>query len=173
MQLLFSILTGLCLMACGSSDGGSADERSPTLGSGSFAVKISHGDGFSLDSPRANVQHASDSLISLRASGWLFRVDGNGLPETGPGQTSDLGRNNTMLHLYAEVNGERKRIGCDPDKDPQGFFKRTKLTDQTVSGEVQVRFISCNDYYGNGAVEVPSLPWTVTVTFENLPLSEQ
>ena len=170
MRLLFVVLTGLCLMACGSSDGGSADERSPTLGSGAFTVKISHGDGFSSETPRANVQHASDSLISLRASGWLFRIHGLGLPESGSAETTDLGRNNTMLSLYVEINGERKRVGCNPNKDPKGFFKRTKFSDQTVSGEAQVQIVSCDDYYGNGTVDVPSLPWIVTVSFEDLPL---
>ena len=107
-------------------------------------------------------------MIGLKASGWHLRVHALDLPESGPGETTEFGGNNTMIQLYVDMEGERKRVGCDPADPEQGTFQRTELTDTQVSGEFTLEFVSCDDYFSAEPVDVPGLPFTVTGSFTDL-----
>lgn len=70
-----------------------------------------------------------------------------------------------MIQLYVGMEGERRRVGCDPADPEQGTFQRTELTATKVSGTFTLEFVSCDDYFSAEPVDVPGLPFTVTGSF--------
>lgn len=173
------ILTASLLVlitACGESNGQTGDAQAASSESsastsdveGEFTVEVSNGTGFGHESERASIEVATDNMIGLKASGWHVRVHARELPESGPGETTEFGRNNTIMSLYVDIDGERKRVGCDPADPEQGTFTRTELTDTHVSGSFTLEFVSCDDYYSAESVDVPGLPFTVTGSFSQL-----
>lgn len=158
--------------ACGETNGQTEERPGASDVEGEFTVEVSNGTGFSHESERAGVEVATDNMIGLKATNWHIRVSARELPESGPGETTEFGGNNTMISMYVDIDGERKRVGCDPADPEQGTFKRTELTDTHISGEFRLEFVSCDDYYSAEPVTVPGLPFTVTGSFSELQLTQ-
>jgi hypothetical protein len=154
------------LTGCDSADNPSEDP--PSSIEGTFTVNVSNGTSFTQETDGARVDIAAADLIELEATDWFVRVSARDLPDRGPGETNEFGRNNTSIALYVEVEGEQKRVGCDPADPVQGVFRRTELTDTHVSGDFQITFVSCDDYFTAEPVTVPGLPFTVTGSFSGL-----
>jgi hypothetical protein len=166
--------TGLLLFisACGegaSSEGGANSSEME----GRFSIQVSNGSGFNNESDRAEIEVATDSMFGFKARGWHLRVNPRGMPDTGKGETNEFGGNNTSISMHAEVDGERRRVGCDPADPEVGGFTRHELTDTTVSGEFTLEFVRCDDYFSGQSVAVPGLPLTVSGSFEGIPRTDQ
>lgn len=172
MKVLAAAWLLLCISACGegqSTEGGSSSSKIE----GQFSIQVSNGSGFSDESDRAEIEVATDSMFGFRARGWHLRVNPRGLPDTGAAETTEFGGNNTTLSMYVEVDGERKRVGCDPADQEVGSFKRHEFTDTEVSGEFTLEFVRCDDYFSGQNVAVPGLPLTVSGSFEGIQRSEK
>jgi len=160
---------GLVLGMVACDDGDASDSSSSGSDvDGSFNIQVSNGSGFSDDSERARIDVATDSMFGFKASGWHVRVNAREMPDSGVAETTEFGRNNTIMSMYVKTDGVRQRVGCDPADPAVGSFKRTKLTETEVSGEFTLEFVSCDDYFTAEPVEVPGLPFTVTGSFEDI-----
>ena len=172
MQKLTALFLIVILAACGGGNDASSDagSRSASDFQGRFTVTDTRGHSFDSDSPRARINFVVDDLIDVGADGQQVRAAANGLPETGPGRTTELNQSNVMYTAKVMIDGKMTRVGCDPDNPVNGWFERTELTDTTISGAYEFEVVRCGDYYSDAEIDVTDLPFTVRVEFEDLPL---
>jgi len=167
-----SIFVIIALLGC-SKDSQGENKASASIPDGvTFELNVSNGMRFNHESPKAKVHSATNKIVSFKATDWYFRIHGLGLEEEGVSETERLGKNNTILSMKVEINAKKVKVGCDPAKNPKGSFKRTELTNDTISGEFEVEFVSCDDYMTGKPVDYPKEPFTVTGRFNNFPLKK-
>ncbi|AKS43236.1 hypothetical protein [Wenzhouxiangella marina] len=167
-------LLGLTLVACGASDGESssaASGGSQLADGGSFTVSDTLGGGFDSSSPRARARFVSGDLIELRGGNHMVRAQVSGMPDSGPGESTDFIRNNTMYSTEIEIDGQMLRVGCRPGDPIEGRFQRSAFSDSHMSGELEFVLVSCDNFVSGEPVEVPGLPMTVSASFEDLPIA--
>ncbi len=169
--LVIAVAAGLA--ACGENDGADAESRASNSSvEGSFSIQVSNGTGFDHTNDRASVEAATDSMFGFKAKDWHVRIDPTGLPETGTATTTEFGRNNTSIWMYVDIDGKKRRVGCDPADPEVGSFTRSELTENTVSGDFTIEFVECSDYFDASPVAAPGLPFTVTGLFKDIPRSD-
>lgn len=173
MRIKNVLITGwiLFLASCGSDSAVEIEAKAPdNQVSGSFVVLVDGVKKFDSQSNRAKVHIAKENMLGFKAQDWHLRIHGLNLPDSGAGKTTKLGRNNVMFSAMVEINGKKQLVGCNPAKNPVGFFNRTELTAETISGDFSVEFVACEDYYTTKAVAYPSKPFTVSGHFTDIKL---
>ena len=158
------------LMSCSADQSNQQQSTQKAKVSGSFAVFVDGELSFNQDTPRASAHLADNNLVAFKAKDHYFRIMALRMPEQGEARTDELNFNNTQFSTVVEINGKPQQIGCKPKQEPVGFFHRTQIDDETISGEFSVQFETCSDYITTNPVAYPANPITVTGSFSKIKL---
>ncbi|MEP3277838.1 MAG: hypothetical protein ABJN26_17975 [Stappiaceae bacterium] len=109
----------------------------------SYTITTSNGFEMTPQSKRAKIYMAGEKLLDFRNAEVEVRIEARKLGDAPTGETSSFGDRNTLMLFYANVEGKRTRISCNGGEEPQGWVKRTALTDTEVTGTFQVDMTSC------------------------------
>ena len=131
-----------------------------------FTISTSNGLELTQNSKRAKIFSANEDMWDFRSSGLELRISARKLSEENPiSETNVFGTANTILFFYTDVSGKRTRISCHGGDEPEGWVKRTALTETHVSASFQVDMTSCRNFYTSEDIPLDGLPIRVKGKF--------